>query len=177
MQALTRTLVKSSANVTSASSVCSRLASSTVRKTMQSHKIVPDVIPDAPVQLANVNYFNTVVTMGKRITPQEARSPPCVKWPHKSDRLYSLIMLDPDSPSHCQNFDSEWHHWFVGNIPGKTNPFNKMVSVAGSIPAKPVNFYKAESLREVRLSRCSRVISCWHVKRTPAACWVRSRQN
>lgn len=115
-QSILKPLLKSA---TSCSLTCSRPASSLVRRTMQAHNIVPDVVPDAPVLLATVSYYNTNVSMGKKITPQETKSAPCVRWPHEEDRLYCMIMLDPDSPTHCRNYDAEWHHWLVGNIPGK----------------------------------------------------------
>lgn len=81
------------------------------------HGIVPDSIDDAPLNFAGVNYY-IPVEVGNTICPFQARHKPCVRYPGKCDRYYTLIMFDPDTPTRCKNTDAEWHHWFVGNIPG-----------------------------------------------------------
>lgn len=30
-----------------------------------------------------------------------------------------IVVLDPDAPSRKEHTYREWHHWLVGNIPGK----------------------------------------------------------
>jgi len=33
--------------------------------------------------------------------------------------LIIIVVLDPDAPSRKEHTYREWHHWLVGNIPGK----------------------------------------------------------
>lgn len=82
------------------------------------HGVVTEYIDDCPTNLAEVNYY-APVQIGNVMRPFETRYKPCVRFPGESDRFYTLLMFDPDTPSRCNNSDGEWHHWLVGNIPGE----------------------------------------------------------
>ncbi|KAL5233055.1 hypothetical protein ACI65C_000465 [Semiaphis heraclei] len=87
---------------------------------MLEHEVVPDVIPVAPSDRIEVSYpSGVVVNMGNELTPTQVKDEPSVNWPADPNALYTLCMTDPDAPSRKEHTYREWHHWLVGNIPGK----------------------------------------------------------
>ncbi|XP_055595938.1 protein D2-like [Uranotaenia lowii] len=96
-----------------------RLYASAVKKTMEQHQVVPDVIPVAPAEEAKVSYpSGAVVQQGNELTPTQVKDIPKVEWNADSGSFYTLCMTDPDAPSRKEPTYREWHHWLVGNIPG-----------------------------------------------------------
>lgn len=84
------------------------------------HDIVPVLIDEAPLVFAKVGYRSKLlVEAGKELTPTEVRDPPKVEWDADPIIFYTLVMIDPDSPSRTEPFNREFAHWLVGNIPGK----------------------------------------------------------
>ncbi|XP_055623461.1 protein D3-like [Toxorhynchites rutilus septentrionalis] len=84
------------------------------------HDIVPVLIDRAPLVFAKVAYRSKkLVDAGKELTPTEVRFEPKVEWCADPRVLYTLIMIDPDSPSRTEPSNREFVHWLVGNIPGK----------------------------------------------------------
>ncbi|XP_049878999.1 protein D2-like isoform X2 [Pectinophora gossypiella] len=94
-------------------------AMSTVAKSFETHGVVPDVIPKAPVALATVRYpSGAEVKEGNELTPTAVKDIPTVIWEASPSDLYTLVMTDPDAPSRKDPKFREWHHWLVGNIQG-----------------------------------------------------------
>ncbi|XP_065165565.1 phosphatidylethanolamine-binding protein homolog F40A3.3-like isoform X2 [Atheta coriaria] len=86
---------------------------------MEQHQVVPDVIPTAPKEVAEVTYPSGVkVDLGNELTPTQVKDVPNVKWTADASAFYTLCMTDPDAPSRKEPTYREWHHWLVGNIPG-----------------------------------------------------------
>lgn len=84
------------------------------------HDIVPVVIDNAPLVFAKVAYrAKLLVDAGKELTPAEVRDAPKVEWDADPVVFYTLVMIDPDSPSRTEPLNREFAHWLVGNIPGK----------------------------------------------------------
>lgn len=84
------------------------------------HDIVPVLIDDAPLVFAKVAYRSKLlVDAGKELTPAEVRDAPKVEWDADPVVFYTLVMIDPDSPSRTEPLNREFAHWLVGNIPGK----------------------------------------------------------
>uniref|UniRef100_A0A2M3Z5S4 Putative phosphatidylethanolamine-binding protein n=1 Tax=Anopheles braziliensis TaxID=58242 RepID=A0A2M3Z5S4_9DIPT len=84
------------------------------------HDIVPVLIDRAPLVFAKVVYrAKKLVDAGKELQPVEVREEPKVEWCADPTALYTLIMLDPDSPSRMEPWNREFAHWLVGNIPGR----------------------------------------------------------
>ncbi|XP_078582937.1 uncharacterized protein LOC144865819 [Branchiostoma floridae x Branchiostoma japonicum] len=80
--------------------------------------IVPDVLDNPPQEKAEVKFDDVRVSFGKTLTPTDTKNEPKVTWPVEDGQLYTLVMLDPDSPSRADPRYSQWKHWLVGNIPG-----------------------------------------------------------
>uniref|UniRef100_A0A7E4W060 Phosphatidylethanolamine-binding protein n=1 Tax=Panagrellus redivivus TaxID=6233 RepID=A0A7E4W060_PANRE len=84
------------------------------------HKVVKDVIGLAPPKLLKVAFDSgSEASLGNILTPNDVKNAPIeVSWPAKSERLYTLVMIDPDAPSRANPSRREFLHWLVVNIPG-----------------------------------------------------------
>lgn len=94
-------------------------ATSIIKKSMEEHKVVPDVISVSPVEIAKVVYAGGLsVNQGNELKPRQVKDIPEVQWNAEDGSFYLLCMTDPDAPSRKEPTYREWHHWLVGNIPG-----------------------------------------------------------
>lgn len=59
------------------------------------------------------------VNLGNSLSPAEVSSQPNLEWEARPNIYYTVIMIDPDSPSRRDPKFREWNHWLVVNIPGK----------------------------------------------------------
>ncbi|CAH1250899.1 PEBP1 [Branchiostoma lanceolatum] len=80
--------------------------------------VIPDVLDNPPEGKAEVKFDDVRVSLGKTLTPTDTKNEPKVTWPAEDGQLYTLAMLDPDSPSRADPRYGQWKHWLVGNIPG-----------------------------------------------------------
>ncbi|XP_019638043.1 PREDICTED: uncharacterized protein LOC109480298 [Branchiostoma belcheri] len=80
--------------------------------------VVPDVLDNPPMEKAEVKFDDVRVSFGKTLTPTDTKNEPKVTWPAEDGQLYTLAMIDPDSPSRADPRYGQWKHWLVGNIPG-----------------------------------------------------------
>lgn len=55
--------------------------------------------------------------MGNELTPTQVKDEPTLSWENETDALYTLMLLDPDSPSRTDHSSAEVRHWLVINIP------------------------------------------------------------
>lgn len=91
-----------------------------VQEKFLEHGVVPDVIDQPPTERATVKYDSGVeVELGNELTPTQVQNAPTVSWPAEDGSFYTLIMTDPDAPSHQDPKYREWRHWLVFNIPGQ----------------------------------------------------------
>ena len=65
----------------------------------------------------NIIFEYGEVKKGVNIDHRVAKNPPKIKYP-ATGKYYTIVMVDPDSPSHLNPIYREWRHWVVGNIPG-----------------------------------------------------------
>jgi len=65
-------------------------------------------------------FHDNVVPAGVAIPHSIASGIPTIKYKSADvKKYYTLVMIDPDSPTHEAPQFREWRHWVVGNIPGK----------------------------------------------------------
>lgn len=88
---------------------------------MTLNQIIGDVVDR--VQKTNikidVKYKYDHVENGVTLTPHHAHSNPAVYLKGtERNKLYTLIMSDPDPPDPAKPIYREWLHWIVTNIPG-----------------------------------------------------------
>lgn len=92
---------------------------STVSKNFQENDIVPDVLDIEPDSFLTVNFDVVIANLGNILTPTQVKSIPKVSWIEaNASSYYTLIMVDMDAPSRNDNYEKEWQHWLVVNIPG-----------------------------------------------------------
>ncbi|KAL7014700.1 hypothetical protein ACKWTF_016076 [Chironomus riparius] len=108
------------------------------------HEVVPDVIPTAPTNVAKVDYVSGVsANLGNVLTPTQVKDAPTVDWDAEADAFYTLCMTDPDAPSRQNPEYREWHHWLIGNIPGKNISKGEVLSdYVGSGPPEKTGLHR-----------------------------------
>ncbi|XP_037821554.1 protein D3-like [Lucilia sericata] len=85
---------------------------------MYSCGIIPDVIDNEPKDMVEITFNGGLkVNMGNELQPKQVKDKPEVSWKAEQGSLYTLLMVDPDAPSHKNPIRREVLHWFVINIP------------------------------------------------------------
>lgn len=64
--------------------------------------------------------YGTLRNNGSIVNQCETKSSPIIRYTGAEDGYYTLMMVDPDAPSHKNPTEAEWRHWVVGNIPAST---------------------------------------------------------
>ncbi|CAG0913215.1 unnamed protein product [Notodromas monacha] len=110
----------------------------TIHKFMTSG-IIPDVLETTPPRPLNVQYEGGVqATFGNELKPSEtAKEPKLSASELNPEKLYTLIMVDPDAPSRANPLFRSWLHWLVINIPGQQISKGQVIfPYAGPAPPK-----------------------------------------
>ncbi|ERL88969.1 protein D2 [Dendroctonus ponderosae] len=117
---------------------------STVSRIMEKHGVVPDVIPVAPKEVAEVSYISGVkADQGNELTPTQVKDQPKLKWSADPSAFYTVCMTDPDAPSRKKPTYREWHHWLVVNVPGSDISKGEVLSgYVGSGPPEKTGLHR-----------------------------------
>jgi hypothetical protein len=66
-----------------------------------------------------VSWGGASVTEGQQLTPTAIAELPKLSLPGaRADKLYTIILSDPDAPNPTAPIYAEWIHWLVVNAPG-----------------------------------------------------------
>lgn len=107
-------------------------------RAVEDHEVVPDVLDSFDPQFSVQIRFESGVEaqLGNELTPTQVQARPTVSFdPQDTQAFYSVIMQDPDAPSRADPKFREWHHWWVGNIPGnKVSEGEELSQYVGSGP-------------------------------------------
>ncbi|XP_022220725.2 protein D2 [Drosophila obscura] len=127
-----------------ASIVAAVQSSATVEEVFASHKVVPDVIAQAPNQFLKVTYKEGLVAKnGVELTPTQVKDQPLVEWSAAPGDYYALILTDPDAPSRADPKFREFKHWVVVNIPGNDVASGEVLTAyIGSGPPKGTGLHR-----------------------------------
>lgn len=102
--------------------------------------IIPDVLDYYASNVMLVQYPNRAcVLIGNHLLPEEVVECPNISWEAETDCLYTLMMVDLDSPSSSDDALSPWLHWLVINLPGCTLDIRQgdlIAQYVGVSPAK-----------------------------------------
>lgn len=83
------------------------------------------------------------VNFGNELTPTQVRDKPTVEYEADKNKLYTLIMTDPDAPSRAAPQMREFFHWGVINIKGSDVSSGKeIVGFVGSGPPKATGLHR-----------------------------------
>lgn len=87
---------------------------------MESFKVVPDVFNKIPSQVLQIEYGDLSVNLGNQLKPSQVTDEPTkISWSADSNKLYTLVFVDPDALSKSFHIFREALHWLVINIPGE----------------------------------------------------------
>lgn len=107
------------------------------------YKIVPDVIPSAPSSCLEVDWAQFNASYGNTGTPTLMSAEPSVSWRANNETYYTLIMVDPDAPSHANATYRNMLHWLVVNIPGNNVTQGETITkYKGPGPSKDSEFHR-----------------------------------
>lgn len=83
-------------------------------------QVIPDVIDHKPEAGIKIDYPSGVhVDQGNELKPTQVKDQPKFCFGAKPEKLYTLVMVDPDAPSRKDHNLREILHFMVSNIPGK----------------------------------------------------------
>ncbi|XP_067911284.1 phosphatidylethanolamine-binding protein 1 [Heterodontus francisci] len=105
-----------------------------------------DEVEEKPAQPLHVNYGAVEIdALGKVLTPTQVQNRPVsINWPGcDPDKLYTLILTDPDAPSRKAPKFREWHHFIVINMKGNNIKSGTIQSdYVGSGPPKGTGLHR-----------------------------------
>ncbi|XP_011495075.1 PREDICTED: protein D3-like [Ceratosolen solmsi marchali] len=110
--------------------------------------IVPDIVSKAPNELLSVifKYGNDKeknLQFGEELTPTIVKDPPTISWLVDDSAFYTIVMIDPDSPSSQDPKLQEMLHWLVANIPGSDISKGEIIAeYIGSAPSKDTGLHR-----------------------------------
>nr|XP_039271418.1 39S ribosomal protein L38, mitochondrial-like [Styela clava] len=113
------------------------------------YNIYKDLFKDCdfhPVLHMDVDYeceneLSNPVFYGNELLPSEVASAPTITFQPKADKLYTLLLTNPDE--HLEDNDKEYVHWLVGNIPGgDVLKGNTIVDYLQPIPARGTGYQR-----------------------------------
>jgi len=108
-----------------------------IRSMQKYHKIAPDVLerPFLPITNFSVSFGEELAQRGNILSPKITIDKPTIKY--DGNKIFTLIMTDPDSPAYYYPSQKEFLHWLVVNIPGnEIEKGNTVVDYIGAIPAQ-----------------------------------------
>ncbi|CAG9769314.1 unnamed protein product [Ceutorhynchus assimilis] len=110
---------------------------------MEKHRVVPDVVPVLPAQVLKISYPSGVsVNLGNELTPTQVQNEPTLTWDAEPSSYYTLVFTDPDNRHRDEPY-YEWHHWLVGNIPGRNVAQGEVLSAfIGSGPPQGTGIHR-----------------------------------
>ncbi|GBM89913.1 OV-16 antigen [Araneus ventricosus] len=105
----------------------------------RSSNIVPKIIPTTPQSPLLIEFNRKSVTCGNEMTRTETKNPPTVMdFPAEKQKLYTMIMFDPDALTPQNPNLANFRHWLVENIPG--NKVNDGDLVSFYTPPAPPDY-------------------------------------
>ncbi|XP_078410146.1 phosphatidylethanolamine-binding protein 1 [Cetorhinus maximus] len=103
-------------------------------------------VEERPGQPLNVSYGTVEIDeLGKVLTPTQVQDRPVsINWSGcDPDKLYTLILTDPDAPSRKAPKFREWHHFIVINMKGNNIKSGEIQSdYVGSGPPKGTGLHR-----------------------------------
>eukprot|EP01084_Bolivina_argentea_P017422 32543_1 len=106
--------------------------------------ICPEVLDEIAEMSLHIELQHEAITSrtsAPRIKKRKAITEPKIEWTTSIDGdFYTLLMVDPDAPSHNNPIAAEWLHWLVVNIPYTHETVNDGYTIKEySAPTPPKN--------------------------------------
>lgn len=131
--------------------VCEEEEISTVSSSMESvdymsqlsnnlvdYYIIPDLLEKSSHKVMFIQYPSRArVLIGNHLLPEEVVECPTVTWETEENCLYSIMMIDLDSPTSANNILSPWLHWLIINVSGSNLDLRQADLVAQYVGVSP----------------------------------------
>lgn len=107
------------------------------------------------------------VFYGNELLPTEVQSAPTVTMEADSERLYTLLLTNPDE--HLEDNGREYAHWLIGNIPScDVSKGDVMLDYLQPIPARGTGYHRMVFLlfqqeKEIDFTEEKRETPCLHL--------------
>ena len=107
-------------------------------------EIVPDSLDGVPPSLVTVEYPGGLkMETGGVLTPTQVKDRPVISWSADEDKLYTLMVIDPDAPSRSDPKMRHWLHHLVVNIPGsRVGEGEELFGYVGSAPPQGTGLHR-----------------------------------
>ncbi|XP_060105452.1 phosphatidylethanolamine-binding protein 1-like [Heteronotia binoei] len=103
-------------------------------------------VEEKPAKPMRVRYGGVEIDeLGKVLTPTQVKNrPTAIEWDDcSSEKLYTLVLTDPDAPSRNNPKFREWHHFLVTNMKGNDISSGRVLSdYVGSGPPKGTGLHR-----------------------------------
>lgn len=105
-------------------------------------RVVDEFTPKCSLHLSWDN-GNKVVAEGDQVTPTQAQDLPTLRFDGDKDKLYTIIISDPDAPSVADPKFGEWQHMIVVNAPSSDFASGEAITAYfGSAPGKDSGMHR-----------------------------------
>lgn len=119
-------------------------------------QVVGDVIDSQPNSEVRVKYPSDVEVMqGNELKPKQVKDLPTFEFETKPDKLYTIMMVDPDAPSRAEPKLREILHYMVVNVPG--SDVSKGDTLAEYIAARTHERTSSPPARPARQPACPHI--------------------
>jgi phosphatidylethanolamine-binding protein (PEBP) family uncharacterized protein len=85
--------------------------------------------------MLNIKYNNIVINK-QYLTPNETKMQPIIEYNFENNKLYTLLMYDPDTPH------GDYIHWTIVNIKNNIKNGNTLISYKGPSPPKNTGIHR-----------------------------------
>ncbi|KAJ2492596.1 hypothetical protein IWW37_001351 [Coemansia sp. RSA 2050] len=91
--------------------------------------IIPDILPPKFEPEFNISMnFNKPVEMGQLLTINDTKSEPTVEFDTQPGQIFTLAMIDPDSPSNGHHGYRSYRHFLVSNLEMSENSTSTVIT-------------------------------------------------
>ncbi|KAJ2460228.1 hypothetical protein GGF42_000970 [Coemansia sp. RSA 2424] len=92
--------------------------------------IIPDVLPPKfePEFNISVKFNKKLVDMGQLLTINETRSEPTIEFDAQPGQIFTLAMVDPDSPSNTRHGYRSYRHFLISNLEKTENSTSSVIT-------------------------------------------------
>lgn len=100
-------------------------------------------IPENQIQITYQNQIS-IQKIGQVVKAEQVQEPPHLYFRADPEKLYTVIMFDPDAPSRATApIGKNWLHWVVVNIPGSNIEVGETtVTYVGAGPPKDTGLHR-----------------------------------
>ncbi|KAJ1666884.1 hypothetical protein GGH95_001790 [Coemansia sp. RSA 1836] len=92
--------------------------------------IIPDVLPPKfePEFNISIKFNKKLVDMGQLLTINETRSEPTIEFDAQPGQIFTLAMVDPDSPSNTRHGYRSYRHFLISNLEKTENSTSSVIT-------------------------------------------------